>query len=76
MAVRELGWEDIGHGNELHGTVLHSERVLRGSGASASAPDQGQLDGVVLGRMNMRQRQAGQGGHPCDAAAVAEELAS
>ena len=65
-------WDLTGPGYSTQG----ENTSARGSGASASAPDQGQLDGVVLGRMNMRQRQAGQGGHPCDAAAVAEELAS
>ena len=71
-----FGREDVGHGDQLDGAVLDAERVFRGAGAAAAAADQRELDGVVLRRMDMRKGHAGQGGHPGDAAAIGQELAS
>jgi hypothetical protein len=48
---------------ELLRPVLDVERVLDRARAAAAAADQGELDGIVLRRMNIRQRDAGQSRH-------------
>src|SRR5207244_979037 len=62
VASVEPALEDVGHGHELGRAVLDGQGVLRRAGATPAAADQGELDGVVIGSVNHRDGDAGQGG--------------
>ena len=76
VAVAQLLREDIGHGHQLDGSVLDSQRVLDGAGAAPAASHQRELNRIVLGRVHVRQSYSGQGRNPGDAAGFTEERAA
>ena len=53
--------EDVGHGDELDRDAFYIQSICRGTGTAAAAADQGDLDAVVPGGVNARNRHAGQG---------------
>jgi hypothetical protein len=61
VAVPEAVFEDIGHGHQLEPALLRRERVGGGPGAAAPAADEGDLDNVTAGGVDMGQDHAGQG---------------
>ena len=70
IAAVEAILEDIGHGHQLDGTALDRHGVGRCAAAAAAAADQGHLDRVVLGGMDMRDHRGRQGRGGGDAAGI------
>ena len=70
IAAVEAILEGVGHGHQLDGAVLDRHGIAGRAAAAAAAADQGHLDRVVLGGMDVRDHRGRQGRGGGDAAGI------
>ena len=68
--------EDVHHGGQRHGALLGGERIARRAGAAATAANEGDLDGVAFGAMDVRQGHARERGDGGEFAGAFDEIAA
>ena len=68
--------EDVGHGDELDRDAFYIQSICRCASTTAAAADQGDLDAVVSGGVNARNRHAGQGRCRGNPAGIFDEFAT